>query len=191
MPATRFYNIMKTKDKILVLGGCRSGKSSHALQLAEGMGSRRIFVATCVPHDEEMRQRVKQHQADRSDTWQTLEVAVDLAGAIAEHGSQADVMLIDCLTLWLNNLLMETEDVERIRGRIDGLADTILNAPRSIVLVSNEVGAGIVPENRLARLYRDLSGWTNQAMAAVCGQVIWTVAGIPVTIKPPFQKAAP
>jgi adenosylcobinamide kinase / adenosylcobinamide-phosphate guanylyltransferase len=182
---------MKTNQKILVLGGCRSGKSDHALTLAEVIGSRRIFVATCVPHDEEMRQRVKRHQAERSETWQTLEVPVALADAIAEHSSTADVMLIDCLTLWINNLLMETEDVDRIRGHIDSLAEAIKNAPRAIVLVSNEVGAGIVPENRLARLYRDLAGWTNQAMAAVCDRVIWTVAGIPVTIKPPFVKAAP
>ena len=179
------------KEKVLVLGGCRSGKSDHALKLAESIGSSRIFVATCVPRDDEMRQRVKRHQAERSDAWQTREIPVDLAGAIATHSPQADVLLIDCLTLWLNNLLMETEDVDRIRRHIDSLADAIKKAPRSIVLVSNEVGAGIVPENRLARLYRDLAGWTNQAMAGVCDRVIWTVAGIPVTIKPPFQKANP
>jgi len=182
---------MNSTEKILVLGGCRSGKSDHALNLAENMGSRRIFVATCVPHDDEMRNRVKRHQAERSDAWQTLEVPVDLSGAIADHSPLADVILVDCLTLWLNNLLMETEDVEGIREHIDQLAQAVQNAPNAIVLVSNEVGAGIVPENRLARLYRDLAGWTNQAMAAVCDRVIWTVAGIPVTIKPPFQSATP
>lgn len=182
---------MSSTERILVIGGCRSGKSDHALSLAESMGSRRIFVATCVPHDDEMRQRVKRHQADRSDAWQTLEVPVDLAGAIAEYNSHSDAMLVDCLTLWLNNLLMETEDVDRIREHIDRLATAVQNAPNAIILVSNEVGAGIVPENRLARLYRDLAGWTNQAMAAVCDRVIWTVAGIPVTIKPPVQKTVP
>jgi adenosylcobinamide kinase/adenosylcobinamide-phosphate guanylyltransferase len=182
---------MCSKEKILVIGGCRSGKSSHALNLAEAMGSRRIFVATCVPHDDEMRQRVARHQAERSDAWQTLEVPVDLAGAIAKHSPLADVMLVDCLTLWLSNLLMETEDVDRIRRVIDSLAEAVQKAPHAIVLVSNEVGAGIVPENRLARLYRDLAGWTNQAMAAVCDRVVWTVAGIPVTIKPPFLSTAP
>ena len=180
---------MSSTEKILVLGGCRSGKSDHALNLAENMGSRCIFVATCVPRDEEMRQRVKRHKAERSETWQTLEVPVDLCGAIAEHSPFADVMLVDCLTLWLNNLLMETEDVDRIRKNIGRLADAIQNAPHAIVLVSNEVGAGIVPENPLARLYRDLAGWTNQAMAAVCDRVIWTVAGIPVTIKPPLKPS--
>lgn len=182
---------MHSKEKILVLGGCRSGKSDHALNLAENMGSRRIFVATCVPQDDEMRKRVKRHQAERSDAWQTLEIPVDLTGAIAAHSLEADVMLVDCLTLWMSNLLMETEDVDRIRQQIDRLAHAVQNAPHAIVLVSNEVGAGIVPENRLARLYRDLAGWTNQAMAAACDRVIWSVAGIPVTIKPPSQSATP
>ena len=182
---------MTANEKILVLGGCRSGKSGHALALAEAAGPRRIFVATCVPHDDEMRDRVARHQAERSDAWRTLEIPVDLAEAIDTHGASADVILIDCLTLWLNNLLMETEDVAAIRQCIDGLADAVRRASGTMVLVSNEVGAGIVPENRLARLYRDLAGWTNQAMAAVCDRVVWTVAGIPVTIKPPLQSPAP
>jgi adenosylcobinamide kinase/adenosylcobinamide-phosphate guanylyltransferase len=113
---------------------------------------------------------------------------VDLAEAIAVHNPAADVMLVDCLTLWLSNLLMETQDVSRIRRQINagrGRKD----GPHGVILVSNEVGAGIVPENRVARLYRDLAGWTNQAMAAACDRVVWTVAGIPVTIKPPIQNA--
>jgi adenosylcobinamide kinase/adenosylcobinamide-phosphate guanylyltransferase len=178
-------------DKILVLGGCRSGKSSHALQLAEGMGQRRVFVATCVPRDDEMQARVARHRKERSDTWNTLEIPVDLADAITAHGPAADVMLVDCLTLWLSNLLMQTQDAKQIRRRIDGLAVAVKSAPCRLILVSNEVGAGIVPDNRLARLYRDLAGWTNQAVAAACDRVVWTVAGIPVTIKPPFQNTTP
>lgn len=182
---------MTDTDKILVLGGCRSGKSSHALQLAAGMGRRRVFVATCVPHDEEMQARVDRHRRERSDAWNTLEVPLDLTDAIGTHGPVADVILVDCLTLWLSNLLMQTQDVQQIRRRIDGLAAAVKSAPCAVVLVSNEVGTGIVPENRLARLYRDLAGWTNQAMAAACNRVVWTVAGIPVTIKPSFQNTAP
>ncbi|BBO80492.1 adenosylcobinamide kinase/adenosylcobinamide phosphate guanyltransferase [Desulfosarcina ovata subsp. sediminis] len=182
---------MTNENKILVIGGCRSGKSGHALELAEAAGPRRIFVATCVPHDDEMRDRVARHQRDRDDSWQTLEIPVDLAGAIRDYSATADVMLIDCLTLWLSNLLMQSEDVAVIRGQIDNLADAITRAPRAVVLVSNEVGAGIVPENRLARLYRDLAGWANQAMAAACDRVVWTVAGIPVTIKPVTEKSVP
>jgi len=182
---------MTDSDKILVLGGCRSGKSSHALQLAESMGQGRIFVATCVPRDEEMQARVKRHQQERDATWTTLEVPVDLAGAIRKHSPAAEVMLVDCLTLWLSNLLMQDPDVDRIRAGIQALAEAVQSAPNELVLVSNEVGAGIVPENRLARRYRDLAGWANQAMAAVCDRVVWTVAGIPVTIKPPLGPGAP
>lgn len=184
-------NSVTISEKILVLGGCRSGKSGHALHLAEGMGQNRIFVATCVPCDEEMRSRVDRHRQERNDSWRTLEVPVDLAGAITAHSPSADVILVDCLTLWLSNLLMQSDDANHIRRRIDSLAEAVKAAPNAIVLVSNEVGAGIVPENRLARRYRDLAGWANQALAAACDRVVWTVAGIPVTIKPPFQNTAP
>lgn len=182
---------MIDNQKILVLGGCRSGKSNHALQLAQSMGDRRVFVATCVPRDDEMQARVDRHRHERDRTWRTLEVPVDIAGAIGSQSPAADVMLVDCLTLWLSNLLIETQDATRIRRKIDDLAEAVKAAPNAVVLVSNEVGAGIVPENRLARLYRDLAGWTNQAVAAACDQVVWTVAGIPVTIKPPFQSIVP
>jgi adenosylcobinamide kinase/adenosylcobinamide-phosphate guanylyltransferase len=178
-------------NKILVLGGCRSGKSSHALQLAEAIGRRRVFVATCVPHDDEMQRRVDRHRRERSDTWRTLEIPVSLVEVIRTPSPAADVILVDCLTLWLNNLLMQTQDTRQIRQRIDELADCVKTAPHAVILVSNEVGAGIVPENRLARRYRDLAGWTNQAIAAACDRVVWIVAGIPVTIKPPFQNMAP
>ena len=182
---------MNALQKTLIIGGCRSGKSSHALQLAESMGPRRTFMATCVPHDEEMQTRVDQHQQVRSNTWNTLEVPLHLAEAIADHGPSTDVILVDCLTLWLSNLLMQTPKSAQIRQQIEDLAKAVKSAPCAVVLVSNEVGAGIVPEYRLARRYRDLAGWANQAMAAACDRVIWTVAGIPVTIKPPVQNIVP
>lgn len=182
---------MPNSPKILILGGCRSGKSAHALQLAESMGPRRIFVATCVPHDEEMQRRVDHHRQERGDSWTTREVPLDLAGVIRDCSREADVMLVDCLTLWLSNLLMENDDEARIKESIRDLAQAVGSATCGVILVSNEVGAGIVPENRLARHYRDLAGWTNQAMAAVCDRVVWTVAGIPVTIKPSPQECAP
>ena len=182
---------MSDNPKILVLGGCRSGKSGHALQLAENLGETRIFVATCVPRDAEMQQRVDRHQQERDASWTTLEVATELADAIRTHSHSTEVMLVDCLTLWLSNLLMETAEGNRIRERIADLADAVQSAPNPVILVSNEVGAGIVPENRLARKYRDLAGWTNQAMAAACDRVVWTVAGIPVTIKPAISPNDP
>ena len=182
---------MPNSPKILVLGGCRSGKSGHALQLAQSLGEKRIFVATCVPRDAEMQQRVDRHRQERDANWTTLEVPLDLADAIRAHSPSAEVMLVDCLTLWLSNLLMETGEVERIRERFADLADAVQAAPNAVILVSNEVGAGIVPENQLARKYRDLAGWANQAMAAVCDRVVWTVAGIPVPIKPSDQRNVP
>ena len=172
------------KEIIFVIGGCRSGKSSHALQTAEKMPQNsKIYMATCVPRDEEMRQRVAKHQKERNRSWVTVEVPLDLPQAILENSRQENVILVDCLTLWLSNLLMETDDDKKIEEMIGRLTAAIERAPGRIVLVSNEIGTGIVPENKLARQYRDLIGLANQAVAKTAGKVIWMVAGIPVTIK--------
>ena len=173
------------KETILVLGGCRSGKSSHALELAESMpGNRRVFIATCVPYDEEMQARVTNHQNERDESWLTVETPMAIAESILEKSGEADVILVDCLTLWISNLLAEQktdaavfEDVSRLTGALEA-------ASCPVILVSNEVGAGIVPENPLARRFRDLTGYINRQVAASVDRVIWTVAGIPVTIKP-------
>ena len=169
---------------IFVIGGCRSGKSSHALQTAEKMpGSRKIYIATCVPQDDEMRQRVAKHQKERSRYWTTVEEPTNLPAVISERSRNADVILVDCMTLWVSNLLMENNDEEKLEETISQLTDTLAQAGCPIVLVSNEVGNGIVPENRLARQYRDLIGLANQAVAETAGKVVWMVAGIPVTVK--------
>jgi adenosylcobinamide kinase/adenosylcobinamide-phosphate guanylyltransferase len=168
-----------------VIGGCRSGKSSHALRLGEAFpGRRKIFVATCVPQDSEMRQRVQRHQQDRGPQWSTLEVPVELAESIAQQGANADLILIDCLTLWVSNMMLAHEDQKPIDARVERLCTLLRNPPCPVILVSNEVGGGIVPENALARRFRDIVGWTNQQVAAACNQVIWMVAGLPVPIKP-------
>ena len=172
------------KEVIFVIGGCRSGKSRHALQIAEALpGDRKTYIATCVPHDDEMKQRVAKHQRERSHSWVTIEEPLGLPQAIAENGPGADVLLVDCLTLWLSNLLMETSDEAKLEGRISDLTNALKNAACPIILVSNEVGTGIVPENKLARQYRDVTGQANQAVAETAGKVIWMVAGIPVSIK--------
>ena len=169
---------------IFVIGGCRSGKSRHALEAAENFaGGDRIFIATCIPHDEEMQQRVAQHQKERSRNWHTVEAPILLPEAIVEHSRQARVLLADCLTLWISNLLTESEDTARILAQIANLTDAMQTAKCPVVLVSNEVGTGVVPENRLARLFRDLIGSVNQAVAKQADQVVWMVAGIPVKIK--------
>jgi adenosylcobinamide kinase/adenosylcobinamide-phosphate guanylyltransferase len=172
------------KEIVFVIGGCRSGKSRHALETADGIaGNKKIFIATCVPQDAEMKQRVDRHQKERGQDWQTVEAPVHLPQAIIEYSRQADVLLVDCLTLWISNLLMETEDDELIYERISNLIQSLASASCPVILVSNEVGAGIVPENKLARRFRDLVGTANQAVAARADRVAWMVAGIPVTIK--------
>ena len=168
----------------LVIGGCRSGKSSHALDLAETTShSDRVFVATCVPHDDEMKDRVARHQRDRNATWQTVEAPVDLPAVIHDHARPGGVLLIDCLTLWVSNLMGISEDPDVLRGYAADLVRALKQSRGPVVIVTNEVGCGIVPENRLARLFRDVVGWVNQAVAAGADRVVWTVAGIPVTIK--------
>jgi adenosylcobinamide kinase/adenosylcobinamide-phosphate guanylyltransferase len=176
-------------DITLVIGGCRSGKSEHALAVAESVAnSQRVFVATCVPHDAEMEDRVARHRRERSRSWDTVEAPLDLAGAVARHARPGAVLLIDCLTLWVSNLMGTSEDPDVLRGHTADLVDALSRAGGPVVLVTNEVGCGIVPENRLARLFRDVVGWTNQAVAACADRVVWTVAGIPVTIKGPEKE---
>ena len=172
------------KEVIFVIGGCRSGKSRLALETADGLAEdRKIFMATCIPRDEEMQQRVCRHQQERSPGWQTIETPVHLPLAIAENSRHAGVLLVDCLTLWISNLLMESDDSEPVQEQIQQLKKAIQTVACPVVLVSNEVGTGIVPENRLARLFRDLVGSANQAVAETADRVVWVVAGIPVRIK--------
>jgi len=162
--------------KIFVLGGCRSGKSGYALEIAQQFsGDNKIFIATCIPHDDEMEQR--------SRIWKTVEAPLLLPEAIAENSRRGDVIIADCLTLWVSNLLMDSDDSEKIEGQIPRLTAALEKSRCPIVLVSNEVGQGIVPENKLARQFRDLVGFVNQAVAECADRVIWTVAGIPVTVK--------
>lgn len=169
---------------VLVIGGCRSGKSSIALDLANAQDvSEKVFIATCQPLDGEMEDRVARHQADRGDDWQTVEEPVELAKAVADNARPGRVILVDCLTLWISNLVLADKTQDQIADKAKELAEVIQKAPCPVILVSNEVGAGIVPENALSRLFRDAAGKVNQIMAKACDQVHWVVAGIPVTIK--------
>ncbi|MBW1821865.1 MAG: bifunctional adenosylcobinamide kinase/adenosylcobinamide-phosphate guanylyltransferase [Deltaproteobacteria bacterium] len=172
------------KETTLIIGGCRSGKSRHALELAEKIsGSKRIFIATCMPLDDEMKERIDRHKKERDKSWTTIEAPIELPKVINEKSREGDVILVDCLTLWINNLIMETEDSDIINQRIHKLILSLKEAKCLVILVSNEVGAGIVPENRLARLFRDYAGFVNQKVAECADSVIWMVAGIPVVIK--------
>lgn len=171
------------KETTLVIGGCKSGKSRHALELAEGYGLRKIFMATCIPVDDEMRERVARHKAERDGQWQTLDVPTDLPEAISEHGRDGNVILVDCLTLWITNLLLQPAKSGPVADRVAELVTALARATCPVVLVSNEVGAGIVPENRLARQFRDEAGIANQNVAAVVDRVVWMVAGIANVVK--------
>ncbi len=168
----------------LIIGGCRSGKSSQALLIGEkACGRRNLFVATCTPHDAEMADRITRHQKERGSHWQTVETPIALAEVFASQGPGADIVLIDCLTLWISNLMMTHTRDDDVIQHVDQLCKIIMAPPCPVIMVANEVGTGIVPENKLARRFRDLAGWCNQKTAAACNHVIWMVAGIPVDIK--------
>lgn len=172
--------MLRSETSLLVLGGARSGKSRRAQHVAEESGNRLVFIATAQAFDAEMDERIARHRADRDARWQTVEAPVDLAGAIAQADDADVTMLVDCLTLWASNLLLGDEVAE---ARIDGLVAAIASARGRLILVSNEVGFGIVPDNALARRFRDLSGTMNQRVAAVCGAVELVVAGLSMRLK--------
>lgn len=130
-----------------------------------------------------MTQRVARHQKERSQIWTTVEESLHLPEAILENSPIADVILVDCLTLWVSNLFMKIGDEQKWKETISQLSDALKKASCPLILVSNEVGTGIVPENKLARQYRDIIGLVNQAVAKTANKVIWMVAGIPVTVK--------
>ena len=154
---------------MLVLGGCRSGKSSFAKQTADSMAkSKKIYLATSVPTDPEMEVRVKRHQDDRGPDWATVEEPVLIHDAIVNASADASVILVDCLTLWTSNLLFKGMDEAAIMAAVDLLADALNKAVCPVILVSNEVGYGIVPENSIARQFRDMAGLVNQRVAKGC-----------------------
>ncbi len=179
------------KKTTFVIGGCRSGKSSHAQQLAEATAAAgRVYVATCIPYDQEMKDRVMRHQNVRDRSWRTVEAPIELPAAIGAAAMNESVILVDCLTLWTTNLLLSPETSPHIDRHVTALVAALERAVCPVILVSNEVGAGIVPENPLARQFRDVMGTVNQRIAACADEVVWTVAGIPVTIKCPGPRAA-
>jgi len=166
---------------LLVLGGARSGKSRHAQRRAEALAGERIYVATAEPRDAEMAARIARHRAERGPSWHTVEAPIALADTIAHHAAPDRVLLIDCLTLWTSNLLLAGMDLGHARR---GLVDALGACAGPIVLVANEVGLGIVPDNALARAFRDAAGELNQAVAAVADEVLFIAAGLPLTLKP-------
>ncbi len=164
----------------LVLGGARSGKSAYAESLIDGAPGEQVYIATGAPGDAEMTARSQQHRARRGDRWRTVEEPLDLAGALARDALPGGVALVDCLTLWLANVMAAGSDPETETMR---LVRALEEAAGPIVLVANEVGLGIVPDNALARAFRDHAGRLNQAVAGVADRVIFVAAGLPLTLK--------
>ncbi|MBI5183327.1 MAG: bifunctional adenosylcobinamide kinase/adenosylcobinamide-phosphate guanylyltransferase [Nitrospinae bacterium] len=168
----------------MVIGGARGGKSNFALSLAEGMGDRRIYLATAEALDQEMEERIRLHKESRSDLWDTVEEPLEIATLLSDLKGRCDVVVLDCLTLWLSNLIMKGDNTDEvIIGRVEELSKMIFNLDYSIVIVSNEVGMGIVPENRLARRFREIAGMANQILSDAASDVYMVMAGIPVKIK--------
>ncbi len=165
---------------ILILGGARSGKSGFAEGLGDALPGGHIYIATAQAFDDEMTQRIARHRADRAGHWQTVECPLALPETILEYDAEDSVILVDCLTLWLSNLMLGNHDVAAARSR---LADALRMARGTILLVSNEVGQGIVPDNALARQFRDEAGWLNQAMARIADEVWFVTAGLPQRLK--------
>ena len=173
---------------IFITGGARSGKSAFAEKLALEFEAPLCYLATAQALDNEMEERVEQHRARRGNEWHTLEEPLDLSRALPECDSRYQVVLLDCITLWLSNLLFAYEGLEgdveeRIMADVQQLADTLRGMTTPVILVSNEVGMGIVPENALARLYRDIAGKANQLLAATADEVHVVISGIPLRLK--------
>lgn len=166
----------------LILGGARSGKSRLAERLAAESTLPVTYIATSQPLDGELNERVALHRQRRPTHWQLIEEPLELARVLGENAAADTCLLVDCLTLWLTNLLM-LDDAERLKVEREALLQSLAQLPGEIIFVSNETGLGIVPLGELTRRYVDEAGWLHQALAERCQRVVLTVAGLPLTLK--------
>lgn len=168
----------------LITGGARSGKSSFALSLGVQDYSKRVFIATALPVDQEMKERISRHREDRGDRFHTIEEPVELSKALSRLPNGTDVVVVDCLTVWLGNLYLHFQEAEeKVRREIDAFLDHLDHPACDLILVTNEVGWGIVPVNPLARSYRDMAGYLNRRVAEKSEKVYMLCCGIPLTLK--------
>lgn len=170
------------KSFVFVVGGARSGKSSFALKLAESSGSPMLYIATAEALDAEMEDRIRKHRQVRGSGWETVEEPMEVPGRITEAKGYG-VVLIDCLTLWLTNLLMAGLDDGAVVKEVDRFISASALSPARIIAVSNEVGLGLVPDNPLSRRFRDLSGTMNRMVAGAASEAYFVASGIPVKMK--------
>jgi adenosylcobinamide kinase/adenosylcobinamide-phosphate guanylyltransferase len=168
---------------ILITGGARSGKSSHAVNLAMACPGRRFFIATAEALDDEMTARIERHRADRPSAFETIEEPLRICEVLESLSSRSGVVVIDCVTLWLSNLLGRGDGDASIFAEAERLASCAQRLAPATILVSDEVGWGIVPMDPVGRRFRDLLGWANQKIARVADQVILMVAGYPLRVK--------
>jgi len=176
------------RRRILIVGGARSGKSDLAQRLAAEMGKEVLFVATAAAGDEEMRRRIEKHRSARPPSWRTLEAESGLASRLPEEVGRAEVVIIDCITLLVSNLIGDGDEAPdsleaRVMAEIGALIELMEQSPASFIIVSNEVGLGLVPPNPLGRAYRDALGRANQMLARHANEVYMMVAGIPLKLK--------
>ena len=166
----------------LILGGARSGKSTHAVSLAK-KHKKVAFIATCQPLDKEMQERILLHKEARPKNWETFEEPRDMGGLLGKIGNEFDCIIIDCLTLLISNLILGGHKEEDILEKIKAIAANLRKKKAKIIIVSNEVGLGIVPANRLGRDFRDIAGKVNQMVAKIADEVLFVVSGVPLKIK--------
>jgi adenosylcobinamide kinase/adenosylcobinamide-phosphate guanylyltransferase len=176
---------MQSRTLTLITGGARSGKSSHALALAARCrGGRRGFIATAEALDDEMRERIARHQAERPAAFETIEAPIAIVDALAGFEGRIDTVVIDCLTLWVANLMGRGLSDDELGTEAARLVAALTRASFNAIVVTDEVGWGIVPVDATARRFRDRLGWTNQAVARATDRVILMVAGYPLVVKP-------
>jgi adenosylcobinamide kinase / adenosylcobinamide-phosphate guanylyltransferase len=172
-------------ELVLIGGGVRSGKSAFALAMARQLGARRAFVATAQPFDDEMRQRIAAHRTEREDDFATVEAPLELVGALAAlAAAPPDVVVVDCLTLWLSNLLLRGDSPEAIALEVSRLAEVLSTSPFHAILVTNEVGMGVVPESALGRAFRDVAGRAHQALARRADRIYLAALGCILRLRP-------
>jgi len=165
---------------ILIIGGARSGKSRHAEELAAAHRGRRVYVATAEPGDAEMAARIEAHRARRGEEWRTIEEPLELVPALRMAADEDSFILVDCITLWLSNLMREHRDVGE---EVEALCDALEALPGRICMVTNEVGLGIVPDTPLGRFFRDEAGFANQMLARNADEALFIVSGLPLRLK--------